>query len=275
MHRSRTTIVLRLTAAVLVASAPTVISRAQANQTPASFEAATIKRNRSGTDFAEGGFQPGGRITARNVTLFGLITAAYATAKIDGGPAWTRTDRFDVAAVGNRSASVAETRQMLRALLAERFKLVTRVEMREEPIFALTLVRQDRQLGPQLKPAPDCTAAQRETLPPPTTGPDLNHPPCGAIAFGGGVYRGHGVTVDQIAGALAGQVDRPVTNRTSLEGLYDCEVWFSRPSESSNPTEPPGIFTAVREQLGLQFQQARGPVEYLVLVSAQQPQVDE
>ena len=66
------------------------------------------------------GFQPGGRVNARNVSLFGLMVAAYATAKIDGGPAWTKTDRFDVA-VGNRNASVAETRQMLRTLLADRF----------------------------------------------------------------------------------------------------------------------------------------------------------
>jgi uncharacterized protein (TIGR03435 family) len=269
-------LIVSIITTMMLTTPPPALHGQAASQTSVAFEAATIKRNRSGSDFAEGGFQPGGRITARNVTILGLMLAAYNNAKIDGGPAWTSTDRFDVVAVGNRNATVAETRQMLRALLAERFKLVTRIEMREEPVFELTLLHQDRQLGSQLKRASDCSdAARPENLPPATTAPSVDHPACGTIAFGGGVYRGHGVTLDQIARSLAGQANRPVTNRTALDGLYDYELRFSRPSENPNPNDPPQIFTAVREQLGLQFQSARGPVEYLVIVSAEQPQLDE
>jgi uncharacterized protein (TIGR03435 family) len=236
-----------------------------------------MKRNGSGSDFAEGGFQPGGRINARNVTLTNLMTAAYATNKIDGGPAWTKTDRFDVTAVGNRNASVGETREMMRTLLAERFKLVTRTDMREEPVFDLTVSRQDGQLGPQLKAAsPPCPTdtAPRENQPP-SGPPDLKNPACGVIAFGGGVFRGHGVRLDQIANSLSGVVNRTVRNRTPLEGSFDFELRFSRPSENPNPTDPPEIFTAVREQLGLRLRDARGPVPWLVIVSAEQPRLDE
>src|SRR5689334_2437717 len=156
------------------------------------FEVASIKRNRSGSDFAEGGFQPGGRINARNVTLVNLMIAAYATTKIDGGPAWATTDRFDVVATGNRNASVAETRQMLRTLLADRFKLVVRTEMRDEPIFELT------GKGADLKPtSPPCPTSNRENAAPPAGPPDVAHPPCGVITFGGGVFRAHGATLDQ------------------------------------------------------------------------------
>jgi len=220
---------------------------------PLAFEVASIKRNRSGDDLAEGGFQPGGRINARNVTLINLMIAAYATNRIDGGPAWSKTDRFDVVAVGNRNASVAETREMMRTLLADRFKLVTRTEMREEPIFDLRVISQNGQLGPQLKPAsPPCPTdtTSRESLPP-SSPPDLNHPACGVVAFGGGVFRGHGVTVEQIANTLSSQVNRSVRNRTALEGLFDFELRWSRQSENPNPSDPPEIFTAVREQLGL------------------------
>ena len=277
MRRTTRLVFLSFTAVVLTAGPPALNGQAPADQKPLVFEAASIKLNRSGDDVAEGGFQPGGRINVRHVSLFNLMTAAYATLKIDGGPAWTRSDRFDVVAVGDRNASVADTRQMLQALLAERFKLVIRTESREEPTFNLTLVRQDRRLGPQLKPAAsDCSdATRRENLPPATAPPDLNHPACGVIAFGGGLYRGHGVTLDQIAASLAQPVDRVVRNRTALQGLYDYELRFSRPNETPNPNDPPEIFTAVREQLGLRLQPARGGVEFIVIVSAQQPQVDE
>jgi len=103
---------------------------AQTPPSPLAFEVASIKRNQSGDEIAEGGFQPGGRINARNITLVNLIIAAYAFPpdRINGGPSWAKTDRFDVVAVGNRNASVAETRQMLRTLLDDRFKLKTRTE---------------------------------------------------------------------------------------------------------------------------------------------------
>jgi uncharacterized protein (TIGR03435 family) len=256
-----------------------VIAQAAAatERKPLAFEVASIKRNRSGDDLAEGGFQPGGRINARNVTLVNLMIAAYATNKIDGGPVWSKTDRFDVVAVGNRNASVAETREMMRTLLADRFKLVTRTEMREEPIFDLTVVSENGHLGPELKPAsPPCPTdtSTRENLPP-SGPPDLNHPACGMVAFGGGVFRGHGVRLEQIANALSGQVNRTVRNRTALEGLFDFELRWSRPSENPNPSDPPEIFTAVREQLGLQFRPAQGPVPFLVIVGAEQPLLDE
>src|SRR5438552_3543707 len=99
----------RLIALIAALSIATVA--AQTPSSPVAFEAASIKRNRSGDEIAEGGFQPGGRINARNVTLLNLMIAAYGTGRIDGGPSWVTTDRFDVVAIGNRNASVAETRQ--------------------------------------------------------------------------------------------------------------------------------------------------------------------
>ena len=64
---------------------------------------------------------------------------------------------------------------MIRALLAERFKLVVHNEDKEMPIYALVLARSDGKLGPQLKESEtDCTAMMaagrgrgRGPMPPP------------------------------------------------------------------------------------------------------------
>jgi uncharacterized protein (TIGR03435 family) len=252
---------------------------AQVPDLSVTFEAASVKRNVSGDTRADGGFQPGGRITATNVTLANLVTAAYAipSDRIEGGPAWVRQDRFDVVATANKDASVAVTRQMLRRLLAERFALVTRLGTRDTPIFALTSTRRDRRPGPQLRPtAPECAAKRTsvESAPPEAGPPNPNDPPCGRVAFGGGLLSGRAVSTDQIAASLSGLVGRPVTNRSSLADLYDFELRFSRPSTGGEPVDPPEIFTALREQLGLQLDADRGPVEVIVIVSAAQPTVD-
>jgi uncharacterized protein (TIGR03435 family) len=266
--RSLTLAIVALTLATVAAQTPS---------SPLAFEVASIKRNQSGDDIAEGGFQPGGRINARNVTLVNLIVAAYALPpdRIEGGPSWTNSDRFDVVATGNRKASVAETRQMMQTLLGDRFKLKTRTAPRERPLFELT-TRQDRRLGPQLKAsAAECAGASgsRESLPP-SGPPSLDKPACGTIAFGGGLLRGHGVTLAQMAGSLSNFTGRPVKDRTGLDGLYDFELKWSRPSENPAPGDPPEIFTAIREQLGLQLDATRGPLDVLVIVSADKPILD-
>ena len=66
------------------------------------FEVASIKPNTSGSGQRSVGFQPGGRFTARNMTLRGLVAAAYGTPqplplyRIVGGPGWIDSERFDV-----------------------------------------------------------------------------------------------------------------------------------------------------------------------------------
>jgi uncharacterized protein (TIGR03435 family) len=252
---------------------------AQVPDSAARFEAASVKRNVSGDTFADGGFQPGGRLTAINVTLANLVTAAYAIPpdRVEGGPTWARQDRFDVVAVANKNASVADTRLMLRNMLAERFVLVTRRRMRDAPIFAMTSTRRDRRPGPQLRPTkPECAAKRSsvESLPPEAGPTNPNDPSCGRVAFGGGLLSGRAVSVGQIAESLGGLVGRPVTDRSGLADLYDFELRFSRPSTKGEPLDPPEIFTAIREQLGLQLDADRGPVEVIEIVSAAPPTVD-
>jgi hypothetical protein len=116
-----------------------------ASQLPA-FEVTSVKPNKSGGGGTFINFQPSGRFIGTDITLRALIRVAYGTtqplpdSQISGGPDWLDSDRFDIEAKTDteppRDAQGAPRHMMLmlRALLADRFKLVVRNETRERPI---------------------------------------------------------------------------------------------------------------------------------------------
>ena len=66
-------------------------------------------------------------------------------------------------------------------------------------------------------------------------------------------------------------VDRPVIDQTGLTGMFGFTLMFSSFNAVPHLSENPSIFTALREQLGLKLEPARGPVERLVIDSVEQP----
>ena len=96
---------------------------------------------------------PGSGIFNRSTTVAGLIAEAYEVQdfQLSGGEDWVRTERYDVAARAGREVSQAELREMVKALLADRFKLRVRTETREVPILELRLARSDGRGG--IKPS--------------------------------------------------------------------------------------------------------------------------
>ena len=128
-----------------------------------------------------------------------------------GGPDWIDKDRFDVVVQAEKGAALTDPDgfpgpvfAMVRAVLAERFGLVTHNEVRERPVYALTAARADRRLGAGLKRPRTLTA------PRPCAGwwhPSRGRghrgpPPC---SFGGGPGRiqGNVVTLAMLANMLA------------------------------------------------------------------------
>ena len=83
-----------------------------------------------------------------------------------------------------------------------------------------------------------------------------------------------------LAGVLSGQTDRPVVDRTGLNGKYDFKLEFT-PGEGTRPPENPNepqpnldarsIFEALQEQLGLRLESQKGPVEMLVIDKVEKP----
>ncbi len=197
---------------------------------------------------------------------------------------------------------------MLRALLADRFRLTTHKETRELPIFALTFARNDRTLGPQLRrSATDCAALAaargrrgsggqgaaggpdgRGVAPavPMPLAPG-ERPSCG-MRIGPGTIVAGGNQLSQFASVLSTWVNRIVVDRTGLTGGYDIDLQWTpdqmpfgfggdRPAGAvPAPSDPnrPSIFTALQEQLGLKLDSQKGPVEVLVIDHVEPPTED-
>lgn len=274
-------IFLLLGGAVIAAGRPSAQSSAPA------FEVASVKPNTSGTPGSSG--RTGrGSVIFTNFTARSLISNAYNIRgnRIVGGPTWLDSDRFDVNARAPENTPDDGLAPMLRTLLVERFKLAAKSEMRDEPIYALVLAREDKRLGPNIRPAAECTKSAAASG---RAGGGLSAPllqagtpaPCGSrmMADGRGVTIQSGMrTMADLAGMLRGSGGREVIDRTGLTGTYDFELRYApdalRPAGDDPAQTLPDVFTALLEQLGLKLESARGPVEYLVVESMERPTPD-
>jgi uncharacterized protein (TIGR03435 family) len=247
------------------------------------FEVASVKPTKvSGSAYTF--VRPGGRFTATNFPLKGLITRAYRLQgnQVEGGPSWVSSDGFDIEAKAEGNPPPEQVLLMVRALLAERFKLKLRTETRQLPVYALELARSDGKLGSGLRPASpaDCVSVPPSGGPPPLF--DRNHPPCGALYSPIGHWTGRGVSIAALASDLARVVSRVVLNRTGLTGTFDLDLQWTdltvllQPGGSVPDARPPAdnptsIYTALQEQLGLKLDSQKGPVDVLVIDRAEKP----
>ena len=265
--RAPSTRVLVLVGTVLAATG------AAAARQPAEprFEAASVKANQSGLPGVSVN-TAGGRFTATNAPALLLVRLAYAMPenRIVGAPDWLRLERFDIVATMAGAVSRDEQNRMLRTLLRERFTLIGRRETRELPIFTLVRTRLDARLQPA---AADC-AALMAAMRAGTPLPPANRILCGSRLRPGGVSVG-GMTMAEVAAEVIGpQVDRPVVDRTGLEGGFDFDLDFAPLGPAAAATDAPSIFTALDEQLGLRLEPGRGPVDVLVIDSVARPNPD-
>lgn len=233
------------------------------------FEVASIKRNVSGAAGSGQGTRPGGVFTATNVSLLRLVQFAYDAfeSQIVGGPDWIRNDRFDVTAKTPADARQDQMRPMMRALLEERFKLRVRTEKREMSMFELLLARSDGRLGPNLH---DCSnksdKAGLSSAEKPFTAPRG-----GSVAAGECSRLASGV-----ARLAAARMQSPVIDKTGLDAEFRYDIYFGPDLPQPDAANPdlPSFATALREQLGLKLERARGIVDVLVIDSVEQPTED-
>ena len=249
------------------------------------FEVASIK---PGDPMARGQFQihPGGTIDFRAVTLNLMIVWAYDIRdfQLSGGPAWTGSQRYDVMAKTAKNDIESETaskpaatddgtsvtdpiRLRLQALLADRFHLQLRREMKEMSAYALVVGKS----GPKLK---ENNAMVQDWM-----------------QHGVGHLKGTHVDMRFLCVHLSRLVDRTVLDETGLKGNYDFELnWVpdSKPatlpegpdalishsgeSQAAHaPPDGPSIFTAVQEQLGLKLETKKGLVAFFTIDQAEKP----
>jgi uncharacterized protein (TIGR03435 family) len=224
---------------------------------------------------------------------------------VTGLPGWATSDLYDIRATSSLAAATADDRaKMLRALLADRFKLTAHVEKREQPTFDLVLARSDGRLGSGIKLIDtDCVrvAAERAAaaaaaraagiMPPQNQIPDFKAPPppC-TLRTVNNVLRGDGLvgavvegegTMDDLAGSMTFGAGRHVVNKTGLSGSYRVTLNYdakasrlgpsSATTDATDPTGLASIFTAVQEQLGLKLESSREVTDTLVIDHLERP----
>jgi uncharacterized protein (TIGR03435 family) len=283
MQKSVYVAVLSALVAPLAAAPPQTLEPSALQKVPA-FEVVSVKANRSNAEGQNMRLQPGGRAVITNSPLRPIILLAYALLpqQLLGGPNWIDTDRFDIVAQARENLEGSppggppgKAQLMLQRLLAERFGLVVHTETREQPIYALTVVRDDGRLGPRMAPAKaDCMALMaaygRGEAPMPARSE------CG-ISGGPPRLSARGVTMPMFArSVLAGLTDRLVEDRTGLTANFDLDLEFvpgsgGAPSTSTAGGDTASLFTALEEQLGLKLRAVREPVDVVVIDRVEQP----
>lgn len=228
-----------------------------------SFEVASVKSHVESGERIGATFRtlPGGHFEARNITIPLLLARTHflQLSQIVGGPGWMAQRRFDIVAKAPEGVEWSALPQMLDALLRERFSLVARIELRKQPVFLLVKARGNA-------PSPGLRLSKCAAVPSDRNGADTP-PPCRSTGrMGSGTII---LTDSGIASALKAHLTREakqlVLDRTGLEGLYDVELrWSSGP-------DGPSLFTAIREQLGLELVPREEPIETLVVDHIQEP----
>ena len=257
------------------------ISAAQSVSPTLRFEVASIKPQ-TGERQSRRASSPD-RFTNPDTTLRELVEYAYELTPLQvvGGPEWMATRRFAVDAKATGTPTRAEMRLLVRALLADRFKLTAHTETRDMPVYLLERARPEGTLGPLLRPTPgsECSAV---VVPSGTAREPGAPPPCGAVSASPVRVTARGVTMNQFArnirdlGGMTG-VDRIVIDRTNLPGAYNIDDMSYRPVETSplaGGDNNSGFFDALREQLGLKLTPSRAAVDVLVVDSATEPTPD-
>jgi uncharacterized protein (TIGR03435 family) len=246
-------------------------------QTPR-FDVASVRPSAPNQNSAEINFGPGPAARVANQALRDIIGWAYdigspsiagdpAKYRLVGGPDKVLSQPFDIDARTSADATVEQKKAMLRALLAERFKLRTHRETRQVPLYAVTLM--NKAPGAGLKPSTlDCDSEKGRAL----RAANYDKPtPCSVarseLASGIRILRGAG-PLSALVRRMHSQLDRPVVDETGLTGNYE---WSVRYRGARQEIDAPLFEDAVRQTLGLRIVPKTGPYEVLVIDAVEMP----
>ncbi len=173
-----------------------------------------------------------------------MIAVAYRIGKDRiSGPAWLDSEMYAVNARVPDGASQGQVPEMLQALLRDRFGLVVHRESKEMPVLVLVVAKG----GPKMKAAEGVTGCS-------DNGNDK-----------GNVLACHSA-ISNLLPVLSGRMRSPVIDKTGLNGVYEINMQWDRDA----PDDPPGtsLLEALPKQLGLRLESQKGPVEILIVDSA-------
>jgi bla regulator protein BlaR1 len=249
----------KIAASMLLAACATLSGLSAPAQT---FEVASVKPSDPEARGGRINF-PNGTFTATNIPARSLITLAYDVPSFQlaaGGPSWASDQHYDIVAkmaAGEAKPAGperwAQMRAALQALLAARFQLVIRREIRMIPGYALVVANN----GFKLKKTADEGQAD--------------------FSSNRGKLTAHQISMELLARNISGNLGSPVVDMTGIKGVYDLTLeWTPDEVQSGAEAEPaartgPSIFSAVQEQLGLKLETQKTPVEILVIDRIEKP----
>lgn len=194
-------------------------------------------------------------MVAGSATASGLIQQAYGLTphQVSGGPDWLASDRFCLEAKSAGPAEKDQLRLMLQVMLADRFKLVLHHETKEMPVYAIAksgLLYEAKPGDPPLSNTRDLKSA----------GYEFHHQIDGALA---GTFADRS-SMQGLAELLSRNpaVDRPVLDKTGLQGVYVLLVQWG---------ENESLMSAAEDQFGLKFESQKAPLDAVVVDSIQKP----
>ncbi len=247
-------VVVALAAAHTFAQTPVVPMAPDAHP---SFSVATIKPHDPNFPRRQGWNFMGDRVLIENQTVASMMMYAYSIDphQLADAPDWVSKAAFDVEGITDipGKPNLHQQQEMIQKLLADRFQLKFHSEKRELPVYAIHIAKG----GPKLTPAahPDHGSGQRAN--------------------------GHGteITVLMTSATMADFVldmqfflDRPLIDQTGLTGKYDITLRYTHDeANTTDPDAPPGLFTAIQEQLGLKLDAVKAPTDVFVIDQVEQP----
>jgi len=215
---------------------------------------------------------PSGRIVCAHCTLQFLAMLAFDLPdwQVTGRAEWMGDARFDLdtrtseartseartpersepAAWNSKTALTDRQRQMLRALLMDRFRFEGHRETRTGTIYILQRSGQPLKLAPPSHPCAGHSAGG-----------------AGGGSIGATGIAGKNISMQELATGISSVLKRPVVDRTGLSGTFDFE---STPSDTAGGEVSDTVFDSMRG-IGLRLTPATSPVEILVIDHAEPP----
>jgi len=214
---------------------------------------------------------------------------------VEGGPDWARSGSYyEIQALLPAGTPVytqqellkgraPRLQRMLQNLLADRFRLVVKRELREMAVYRLTVANPGKM---KLSPDEKRLAPAGFPLMPGFPAPQIGRGQSLVLAQPSGEVRfaSHAIEMSDLAKSLRQHAGRMVVDQTGLNGVFDVDLQFTgepsnpvlpptpaAPSTSIPPVPGPSLQSALEDQLGLKLESARIPIEVLVIQSVERP----
>jgi uncharacterized protein (TIGR03435 family) len=207
----------------------------------------------------------GDQVMSINTTVMNLVTFAYdlRERQVAGLPGWASDLHFDITIKPDTPGqpSFGQMKKLFQEVLADRFQLKTHTEKRQINVYAITLPP-----GAKHKLTPSSAQSNLPNM----------------IYRRPGLLPAQNATMLDLAQSMQTAVlDRPVIDRTGIEGRYDFtldwmpdETQFQSFGPQQQPLQDngkPNIFQAYQEQLGLKLEATQAPADVMVIDKVEKP----